>query len=64
MTLDEMAFACDHHLMTAPPSTIHTQHTHACVAGVGGAEKGTLSFMVGGSETDFERARPVLEHMG
>jgi 3-hydroxyisobutyrate dehydrogenase len=32
--------------------------------GVGGAEKGTLSFMVGGPEAAFARARPVLEAMG
>lgn len=29
-----------------------------------GAESGTLSIMVGGSEQDFARARPVLEAMG
>jgi len=28
------------------------------------AEDGTLTFMVGGSEADFERARPLLEAMG
>ncbi len=28
------------------------------------AEDGTLTFMVGGSEADFERARPLLEVMG
>jgi 3-hydroxyisobutyrate dehydrogenase len=32
--------------------------------GVGGAEAGTLTFMCGGSEKAFERARPVLEKMG
>jgi 3-hydroxyisobutyrate dehydrogenase len=32
--------------------------------GVTGAESGTLTFMVGGSEADFARARPVLEAMG
>lgn len=32
--------------------------------GVGGAEAGTLTFMVGGSEAGFARARPVLEQMG
>ena len=32
--------------------------------GVGGAEAGTLTFMVGGSEETFEQARPVLEAMG
>lgn len=32
--------------------------------GVGGAEAGTLTFMVGGSETAFARARPLLEAMG
>ncbi|MBV9569628.1 MAG: 3-hydroxyisobutyrate dehydrogenase [Alphaproteobacteria bacterium] len=32
--------------------------------GVGGAEAGTLTFMCGGSESAFERARPILENMG
>ena len=32
--------------------------------GVPGAEAGTLTFMVGGSEADFGRARLVLERMG
>ncbi|KAA0013665.1 3-hydroxyisobutyrate dehydrogenase [Billgrantia pellis] len=32
--------------------------------GVGGAQAGTLTFIVGGSETGFEQARPVLEAMG
>ena len=32
--------------------------------GVNGADAGTLTFMVGGSATDVERARPLLEIMG
>lgn len=32
--------------------------------GTGGAVAGTLTFMVGGSDADLERARPVLEKMG
>lgn len=32
--------------------------------GVGGAVAGTLSFMVGGSETEFNKAKPILENMG
>jgi 3-hydroxyisobutyrate dehydrogenase len=32
--------------------------------GVGGAVAGTLTFMVGASAADLERARPVLEKMG
>ncbi|RYF33691.1 MAG: 3-hydroxyisobutyrate dehydrogenase, partial [Comamonadaceae bacterium] len=32
--------------------------------GTGGAIAGTLTFMVGGSDADLERARPVLEKMG
>lgn len=32
--------------------------------GVGGAEAGTLTFMVGGVDETFEQARPVLEAMG
>jgi 3-hydroxyisobutyrate dehydrogenase len=32
--------------------------------GVGGAEAGTLTFMIGGSEAALEKARPALEVMG
>lgn len=32
--------------------------------GVGGAEAGTLTFMVGGDARDFEGAKPVLQAMG
>ena len=32
--------------------------------GVGGAQAGTLTFMVGGGDAAFARARPVLEQMG
>jgi 3-hydroxyisobutyrate dehydrogenase len=32
--------------------------------GVVGAKAGSLSFMVGGPETSFDRAKPLLEHMG
>jgi 3-hydroxyisobutyrate dehydrogenase len=32
--------------------------------GIAGAQSGTLTFMVGGSEQAYERARPVLETMG
>lgn len=32
--------------------------------GVGGAEAGTLTFMVGGPEAAYERAKPFLEAMG
>jgi 3-hydroxyisobutyrate dehydrogenase len=32
--------------------------------GVGGAQAGTLTFMVGGTDEAFARARPVLEAMG
>ncbi|MDE2501286.1 MAG: 3-hydroxyisobutyrate dehydrogenase, partial [Alphaproteobacteria bacterium] len=32
--------------------------------GVGGAEAGTLTFMCGGSEEGFARAKPILETMG
>jgi len=32
--------------------------------GTGGAEAGTLTFMVGGSEADFAAVRPVLAQMG
>lgn len=32
--------------------------------GVGGAAAGTLTFMVGGEDSAFERAKPILEKMG
>ncbi len=32
--------------------------------GVGGAQGATLTFMVGGSDAAFEKARPILEAMG
>lgn len=32
--------------------------------GIGGAQAGTLTFMVGGTESAFERAKPILEGMG
>src|SRR3981081_1033145 len=32
--------------------------------GVGGAEAGTLTFMVGGEARDFEVAKPILQAMG
>jgi 3-hydroxyisobutyrate dehydrogenase len=32
--------------------------------GVGGAAAGTLTFMIGGSETAFARAQPILQAMG
>ena len=32
--------------------------------GTGGAEAGTLTFMVGGDAAAFEQARPVLQNMG
>jgi 3-hydroxyisobutyrate dehydrogenase len=32
--------------------------------GVGGAQAGTLTFMVGGSAESFARAKPILENMG
>ena len=32
--------------------------------GVGGAEAGTLTFMVGGEAQDFEAAKPILQAMG
>ncbi|WP_439817985.1 3-hydroxyisobutyrate dehydrogenase [Zavarzinia sp. CC-PAN008] len=47
------AEAAGHHMVDAPVS-----------GGVGGAEAGTLTFMVGGSDTAFAKARPFLEKMG
>ncbi len=48
-----LAEAAGHRSIDAPVS-----------GGVVGAENATLAFMVGGSEADFETARPLLEAMG
>lgn len=42
---------------------MHTRYTDMRV-GVVGAKNGTLSIMVGGSESAFNRALPVLQAMG
>ncbi|WP_396658931.1 3-hydroxyisobutyrate dehydrogenase [Microbacterium sp.] len=49
----ELATTAGHRMLDAPVS-----------GGVVGAENATLAFMVGGSEVDFEAARPLLEAMG
>lgn len=49
----EAAAKAGHDMIDAPVS-----------GGVGGAEAGTLTFMVGGPDAAFERARPLLEAMG
>lgn len=49
----ELAVAAGHRNIDAPVS-----------GGVVGAENGTLAFMVGASDDDFEAARPLLEAMG
>jgi 3-hydroxyisobutyrate dehydrogenase len=49
----QLAAAAGHRMLDAPVS-----------GGVVGAENGTLAFMVGGSDVDFEAARPILERMG
>jgi 3-hydroxyisobutyrate dehydrogenase len=60
---------------TIDVETARTVHDSAATAGfdfldapvsggVGGAEAGTLTFMCGGTEKAFERARPLLEKMG
>ena len=41
----------------------HLVSVCVCV-GVGAATKGALSFMVGGQEAAYERAKPLLECMG
>lgn len=48
-----LAEAAGHRSLDAPVS-----------GGVVGAENATLAFMVGGSDADFETARPLLEAMG
>jgi 3-hydroxyisobutyrate dehydrogenase len=52
-TAHELAEAAGHRSLDAPVS-----------GGVVGAENATLAFMVGGSDDDFEAARPLLEVMG
>lgn len=49
----ELAVAAGHRALDAPVS-----------GGVAGASAGTLAFMVGGGDEDFEAARPLLEIMG
>ncbi|MGG5174404.1 3-hydroxyisobutyrate dehydrogenase [Pseudarthrobacter sp. J1763] len=49
----ELATAAGHHALDAPVS-----------GGVVGAEAGTLTFMVGATDADFETVRPLLEVMG
>lgn len=52
-TAHQLAVDAGHRNVDAPVS-----------GGVVGAEAGTLAFMVGGSDEDFEVARPLLEVMG
>jgi 3-hydroxyisobutyrate dehydrogenase len=52
-TAHQLAIEAGHRNVDAPVS-----------GGVVGAEAGTLAFMVGGSDEDFETARPLLEIMG
>ncbi|MDQ0615140.1 3-hydroxyisobutyrate dehydrogenase [Microbacterium sp. W4I4] len=52
-TAHQLAIDAGHRNVDAPVS-----------GGVVGAEAGTLAFMVGGSDEDFETARPLLEVMG
>jgi 3-hydroxyisobutyrate dehydrogenase len=51
--VEEEARAAGYEMVDAPVS-----------GGIAAAEGGTLTFMVGGSEQGFERARPILEKMG
>ena len=39
-------------------------HVLALSGGVGGATAGTLTFMVGGPDGAFAKAKPILEKMG
>lgn len=52
-TAHQLAIDAGHRSVDAPVS-----------GGVVGAEAGTLAFMVGGSDEDFEAAKPLLEVMG
>ena len=51
--VSNVAMAKGHAMLDAPVS-----------GGVGGAQGGTLTFMVGGADAAFERAKPILEKMG
>ncbi|STZ76588.1 3-hydroxyisobutyrate dehydrogenase [Bergeriella denitrificans] len=51
--LAQEAASCRIALLDAPVS-----------GGIAGATAGTLSFLVGGAQADFERAKPILEAMG
>jgi 3-hydroxyisobutyrate dehydrogenase len=52
-TVAEEARAAGYEMVDAPVS-----------GGIAAAEGGTLTFMAGGAEEGFERARPILEQMG
>lgn len=52
-TVEDEARAAGYEMVDAPVS-----------GGIAAAEGATLTFMVGGSEAGFERARPILEKMG
>jgi 3-hydroxyisobutyrate dehydrogenase len=52
-TVEQEAQAAGYTMVDAPVS-----------GGIAAAEGGTLTFMVGGSDDGFERARPLLEQMG
>lgn len=49
---------------TAADAAGHLMVDSPMSGGVGGAEAGTLTFMVGGSEAAFAQARPILGAMG
>lgn len=51
--VENEAAMAGHHFIDAPVS-----------GGVGGATAGTLTFMVGGSDAAFAKAKPILEKMG
>ena len=51
--VEEEARAAGYEMVDAPVS-----------GGIAAAEGGTLTFMVGGTDAGFERARPILEKMG
>lgn len=52
-TVEEEARAARYEMVDAPVS-----------GGIAAAEGGTLTFMVGGTDAGFDRARPILEQMG
>lgn len=69
LLIDSSTIAPPTAVQVAETVTSHPQHTAMIVdapvsGGVGGAEAGTLTFMVGGPQASFDAATPILQKMG